>query len=157
MDYNKISELLEKYWEGESSLEEEATLRSFFSITHRDLPEHLREAAPLFQFFHEEAAGETVELPEWEFTQEQPETPVVKMNPFRNWMKYAAILLMAIGIGHAVRQHQQQQQVAMQQDKAFEETKNALRLLAKNLNKGTSQMQKLSYFNDATEKIEGNN
>jgi hypothetical protein len=38
---------------------------------------------------------------------------------------------------------------------ALEETKKALRLLAKNLNKGTTQMQKLSYFNDATEVIEG--
>ncbi|PSL43346.1 hypothetical protein CLV51_10835 [Chitinophaga niastensis] len=154
MDYNKISALLEKYWEGESSLEEEALLRNFFSTPHHDLPDELQEAAPLFQYFHEEA----------EKVWEAPSAKVVKLSPLQHWMKYAAVLLMAIGIGYALKQHQHREKaviVAMKaQDmedpqKAYAETKRALQLLAKNLNKGTSKMQKLSYFNEATAVIEG--
>lgn len=154
MDYKRISVLLEKYWEGETTLEEEAALRDFFSTSHPDLPEELLEAAPLFQYFRVEA----------EKVWEAPPVKVVKLSPWRHWMKYAAVMLVAVGIGYALKQHQQREQqvlVAMQQpnmndpQKAFDETKRALQLLAKNLNKGTSGMQKLSYFNEATAVVEG--
>ncbi|HEY9259917.1 hypothetical protein [Chitinophaga sp.] len=154
MDYNRISALLEKYWEGETSLEEEAGLREFFSTPHPDLPEALQEAAPMFQYFHVEAARE------WE----APTAKVVTLSPLRHWMKYAAVLLVAVGIGYAFRQqgHRQQEAIiAMRQQemndsqRALAETKKALQLLAKNLHKGTTQMQKLSYFNEATAVVEG--
>ncbi|SEW50815.1 hypothetical protein [Chitinophaga arvensicola] len=154
MDYKMISALLEKYWEGESTLEEEATLREFFSTPHNDLPEDLLEAAPLFGYFHVEA----------EKVWEAPPAKVVKLSPLRHWMKYAAVILVAVGIGYALKQHEQRQQqvlVAMQQEdmndpqKALEQTKRALQLLAKNLHKGTAGMQKLSYFNEATAVVEG--
>jgi hypothetical protein len=154
MDYNRISVLLEKYWEGETTLEEEAVLREFFSTPQPDLPEALQEAAPMFQYFHREATKV------WEV----PPVKVVKLSPFRHWMKYAAVLLVAVGIGYALKQQGHRQQeviIAMKQQemndpqRALDETKKALRLLAKNLHKGTSQMQKLSYFNDATSLVEG--
>ncbi|MGO4291493.1 hypothetical protein [Chitinophaga sp. RAB17] len=154
MDYNRISALLEKYWEGETSLEEEAGLREFFSTPHPDLPEALQEAAPMFQYFHVEATKV------WE----APPAKVVKLSPFRHWMKYAAVLLVAVGIGYALQQQGHRQQEAIialkQQEmndpqRALAETKKALQLLAKNLNKGTSKMQKLSYFNEATAIVEG--
>lgn len=154
MDYKVISVLLEKYWEGETTLGEEAALRDFFSTSHPDLPEELLEAAPLFQYFQVEA----------EKVWEAPPVKVVKLSPWRHWMKYAAVILVAVGIGYALKQHQQREQqvlVAMQQQdmndpqKAFDETKRALQLLAKNLHKGTSGMQKLSYFNEATAVVEG--
>lgn len=154
MDYKMISVLLEKYWEGESTLEEEAALRDFFSTSHPDLPEELLEAAPLFQYFQVEA----------EKVWEAPPVKVVKLSPWRHWMKYAAVMLVAVGIGYALKQHQQREQqvlVAMQQEdmndpqKAFDQTKKALQLLAKNLHKGTAGMQKLSYFNEATAVVEG--
>ena len=154
MDYNRISALLEKYWEGETSLEEEAGLREFFSTPHPDLPPALQEAAPMFQYFQLEAAKE------WE----APPVKVVKLSPLRHWMKYAAVLLVAVGIGYALQQQGQRQQeviIAMKKQemndpqRALAETQKALRLLAKNLNKGTSKMQKLSYFNEATAVVEG--
>ncbi|MBS0029622.1 hypothetical protein ACTJJ0_17575 [Chitinophaga sp. 22321] len=154
MDYNRISALLEKYWEGETSLEEEETLRVFFSTPHPDLPEALQEAAPMFRYFRAEA----------EKVWEVPPARVVKLSPMHHWMKYAAILLVAVGIGYAVKQHGQRERqavVAMKEQelndpqRAFDETRKALQLLAKNLNKGTSKMQKLSYFNEATSLVEG--
>src|SRR5688572_23992422 len=48
MESNKIQELLERYWQAETSLEEEAQLREYFSKP--DLPEQWREAANLFRY-----------------------------------------------------------------------------------------------------------
>ena len=51
MDHKYIEQLLERYWQGETSLEEEQILRSFFS--QRNLPEHLAPYADLFAFYAE--------------------------------------------------------------------------------------------------------
>ena len=51
MDSKKIKELLERYWNCETSLEEEAQLREYFQGTN--IPDELKEAATLFQYFHE--------------------------------------------------------------------------------------------------------
>jgi len=159
MDYNKIRALLEKYWEADTSLEEEALLRRFF-VTHREaLPEDLREAAPLFGYFQAESEKELPALPEASIL------PLRRARPWQHWMKYAAMLLLLAGVGYSIQQfrHKQQQLdlYAWQQDtftdpeKAYRETEKALELLARNLHKGTTQMEKLSYFNEATEKVRG--
>lgn len=48
MNYQYIEQLLERYWECQSTLEEEQILRSFFSQT--DIPEHLQPYASLFAY-----------------------------------------------------------------------------------------------------------
>lgn len=171
MDYNHISALLDRYWEGETTLEEEALLRRFFSEPHPDMPEPLLEAAPLFGFFREEMELEQAleeHLQEPKIPVEISPVKVVPLSPFRHWMKYAAVLLMAIGMGYAMKQHRRQEirvhiaEVQQQKEEeetrmAYLETKKALQLLAKNLNKGTEKMQKLAYFNEATGLITGDN
>lgn len=52
MDYKYIEQLLERYWQGETSLEEEEILRTFFC--QKDLPEGLQQYAPLFAYEREE-------------------------------------------------------------------------------------------------------
>lgn len=47
-----IEKLLNKYFEGDTTCEEERELRRFF--TEGIVPEHLKEYAPLFAFFEEE-------------------------------------------------------------------------------------------------------
>ncbi|MDL2244983.1 hypothetical protein LJC54_05705 [Parabacteroides sp. OttesenSCG-928-J18] len=42
MDYNRIENLLDRYWCGDTSIEEERELKRFFS-THTDLPEALEQ------------------------------------------------------------------------------------------------------------------
>lgn len=46
MDYTYIEQLLERYWEANTTLAEEAILKRFF--TQCDLPEHLARYQPLF-------------------------------------------------------------------------------------------------------------
>ena len=56
MDYKYIEQLMERYWNAETSLEEESILRTFFS--QKDIPaemEHLRA------LFTDDAAGETLD------------------------------------------------------------------------------------------------
>ncbi len=48
MNYQYIEQLLDRYWEGETTLEEEQILRTFFS--QPDVPEKMRQYAPLFQY-----------------------------------------------------------------------------------------------------------
>src|SRR3954465_1665860 len=49
MESNNIQELLNRYWNAETTLEEEAQLRAYFS--NKDLPEQFRETAALFRYF----------------------------------------------------------------------------------------------------------
>ncbi|ASZ12832.1 hypothetical protein KTO58_10230 [Chitinophaga pendula] len=177
MEYKEIRQLLKRYWEAETSLEEEAVLQAFFAAhAGEELPEDLREAAPLFAYFgleHELA----LELPEadisWPDFHERPPMQVIQggagktIRPWQHWMKYAAVLLMVAGIGYGVqRAHIKQVESATplaQRDtyddpeKAFAEAQKALALVAKNLNKGTRQMEKLTYFNEATDRIKETN
>lgn len=167
MDYNKIRTLIAKYWACETTEEEEAHLRHFFSTHTEALPEDLRDAAPMFQYFHAEANIE-LEMRDLDlslFTGPEKKTTAKVIRPFYyDWMKVAAILMMAFGVGYAIHQYEIKitEDPKLAQDtyddpqKAFEETQRALKLIAKNMNKGTRQMEKLAYFNEATDKVREN-
>lgn len=49
MDYKYIEQLLDRYWQAETSPAEESILRAFFC--QADVPAHLRQYAPLFATF----------------------------------------------------------------------------------------------------------
>ncbi len=55
MDYKYIEQLMERYWNAESSLEEESILRTFFS--QKDIPAEMEHLRPLFS---DEACGQTL-------------------------------------------------------------------------------------------------
>lgn len=58
MDYKYIEQLLERYWEAETTPQEENILKAFFSQT--EIPENLRRYQPLFEY--EQAAAEEEKL-----------------------------------------------------------------------------------------------
>ena len=60
MNLNEIEQLLETYFAGETSLEEERQLSEFFNNTV-DIPPHLKAYQPLFQYFQD---ASTTSLPE---------------------------------------------------------------------------------------------
>ena len=50
MDYRYIEQLMERYWEGETTLQEESILRTFFSQPDNlEIPENLRRYQDLFR------------------------------------------------------------------------------------------------------------
>lgn len=58
MDYKYINQLLERYWAGETSLEEEQILRSFFS--QPNVPEELKQYCCLFIYEQTEPATDVL-------------------------------------------------------------------------------------------------
>ncbi len=70
MDEQKIQDLLQRYFDGATSLEEERKLQQFFS--REEIPGELKKYQPLFAFFTEEKAieppqhkpkGKTIRIP----------------------------------------------------------------------------------------------
>lgn len=78
-----IDKILEKYFEGETSLEEESTLRNYFR--QPDIEEKYKIYTPIFNFFSEERK---------EFTKEKTKRRI----PLYTWIAVAASLLLIISI-----------------------------------------------------------
>lgn len=56
MDYKYIEQLIERYFQCETTLQEEQILRAFFAQDEQELPQQLRQYAPLFAAMQPEAA-----------------------------------------------------------------------------------------------------
>lgn len=107
MDFKYIEQLLERYWQCETSLEEEAQLRAFFAGD--DVPEHLLRYKDLFvyqQLQQEEHLGEDFDAR----VLAEIEAPVVKAKRltltarFIPLFKAAAVVAVVLSLGN-VMQH----------------------------------------------------
>ena len=172
MELAKIEELLAKYWECETSLEEEEELKKFFN--GEEVPEKWLHIKPLFQYYTEEKAtgvlGDSfdeqllVQLHEEKHKYLKPKGKVIPM--FRNIARVAAVALIVITAGYFVKEEYQQKKNEFDPyltdtfedpNEAFEETKKALQMISKNFNKGRKEVRKLSTFNEAQEKVKEDN
>lgn len=107
MDYKDIEQLLERYWQCETSLEEESALREFFS--KEDVPAHLACYKGLFAY---QQSQQEIGLGE-DFDARilaEVETPVVKAkrltlkSRFIPLFKAAAVIALILSLGN-VAQH----------------------------------------------------
>ena len=107
MDFKYIEQLLERYWRCETSLEEEAQLRAFF--TKEEIPEHLLRYKDLFvyqQFQQEVLLGADFDAR----VLAEIEVPVVKAKRmtltarFMPLFKAAAVVAVVLSLGN-VMQH----------------------------------------------------
>lgn len=104
MDYKYIEQLLERYWQCETTLEEEQILRSFFH--QGDVPEHLRQYNGIFNYeseaksehLSEDFKQKMIDLVE-EDTAVEAKTITLSQR-FAPLMKAAAIVAMALTIGN---------------------------------------------------------
>jgi hypothetical protein len=159
MDYNKIKVLLEKYWNCETTLEEESLLQNYLSGT--DIPEDLKEFTPLFQYYKSQRAMKVSEGFEDRVIDDiQSKEKKGKHKYLHIYYKVAAAVILILFF---VTIHQRfiavrEKATVMVQDtfenpeKALEETKKALLLVSEKWNKGKDNIAKLSEFNKA-EKI----
>ena len=92
MDYKYINQLLDRYWKGETSLEEEQILRSFFSQIC--VPEELAKYRPLFNY--EQTETKTDRLGD-DFDErimsmiDEPQELKVKAQPIRSSQRFAPL------------------------------------------------------------------
>lgn len=83
-----IEELLNKYFEGETTCEEERELRRFF--TRGIIPEHLQMYRPMFAFLNEENRQSKTAVPEVPKT--CPSTPPSTLHIQRNGCRNIAYI-----------------------------------------------------------------
>lgn len=96
MDHISIIKLLDKYFEGETSLEEEKWIRNYFSLHKDQLHPDLKPYEPLFQFFEEE---KTVHLEKnlLELLPTPPDIKVISYNKmYLVWLRSAAAVLLLV-------------------------------------------------------------
>ncbi len=149
MDYNNIQNLLDKYWEGETSVEEEKRLRVYFN--QPNVPEKWATIQPMFQYFEHE---KVIRIEQEDFEEQllaQLDTttirPIRSRRNIRRILSYAAaVLLLVVGSYTTYQQFQpvpaDDQYLSLNdlsdEDRlAYEQTKFALSFLASKLNKGT--------------------
>lgn len=142
--------LIEKYFEGETSLEEEVQLREYFN--HGQVADELKMYQPLFQHF----ASEQEQVVSDGFDEalfhkmEASEAKIVKMRAWpKQLLRIAAIgAVLVVAMIFLQRSNQKPAQVASvdwskyeitDEKLAYEETVKALKLLSSKLNKGTKK------------------
>ncbi len=124
---NRKDELLEKYWSGESSLEEEKELRQILSTSEHQSPEK-----ELFEWFHDLA-----ELDSPAFVH-----PKHLRKPIQTWIRWAALFIVFLTLSWLT--HQQVQKTA--ERKAFEQVMQAFSMIQENMEKGTKELNIIEEF-----------
>ncbi|MEM1003288.1 MAG: hypothetical protein AAGH46_11635 [Bacteroidota bacterium] len=162
MVLNRIEELLTKYEDVETTLQEEQELRDYF--TSDEVAPHLEYYRPLFQYF---AASQKEE-----FTKDVPLK--TRTRSMYQWISVAAVSIIMLGIflprtlfGPSVEEEAQVRLAYKQTMEALslvsagmnkgKQELTSLALLTNNLNDGMSQASRLGEFTKATNKIFKNN
>lgn len=136
MELHNIESLLEKYFQGETTIPEENELRNYFSSP--DVAQHLAAYKPLFSYF----AGAGQEKFE--------QTPLRSKKRYVAWLSVAASVVILLGIGITFFNGQPDDLGTFDNpDVAFRETQKALSLLSGNVNKGIESMQYVQEYEDA--------
>lgn len=111
MDYKYINQLLDRYWKGETSLEEEEILRAFFS--QDELPAELKPYQALFSYemgeAKQEALGDDFDqkimaMIEDEYTKKPNKAKVISLTErLKPLFKAAAVVAIILTLGNAVQ------------------------------------------------------
>jgi hypothetical protein len=159
MDSKRIEQLLEKYWNAETSLEEEQELHQFFQ--GNDIPENLKETAALFRYFETEKSRTLNENFDATVTKQITQRQGGKIISMSNWVQIArvaagiAVVVAAVYlIGIEVRKPNEMVDTESDPKLAFEQTKKALMMISRNFHKAQNEASKINLLNEAEEKIQ---
>ncbi|MBX2896517.1 MAG: hypothetical protein KF763_13805 [Cyclobacteriaceae bacterium] len=160
MDSKQIEQLLEKYWNCETSLEQERMLREYF---RGQVPENLNEVAGLFRYFEsqqqKEIAGSDFDAQvKQQIRQQRPKGKVINLAfALRIAAGLVVVLVATYFVRLEVRKSYSSEVADTYSDPqlALEETKKALMMLSKGFNKAQKEAGKLKVFNEAEQKIKG--
>lgn len=145
MELHKIEQLLEKYFDGETSITEENELKSYFSSS--DVAQHLEQYKPMFGYFST--------AKEQQFEQHIPLTAKKRKVA---WISVAASVVVLLGAGTFAyfNYNQPQSQDLGTYDNpeiAFRETQKALSLLSNNVNVGVESVQYIEQYETTKAKV----
>ena len=103
MDYKYIEQLLERYWEGETTLQEEAILRTFFN--QEDVPAGLMKYKSFFECgLQEETLGDDFAARILSsIGQEESKVKMISLSRLKPLFKAAAVVAILLTIGNAAQ------------------------------------------------------
>jgi len=139
MVLDRIENLIDKYFEGETSIAEENELKVYFSSS--DVAQHLKQYQPIYVYFSQ--------AKEQQFTQEIPQQ--TKKQNVVMWLSIAAsvIVMLSVGTFMYFETNKTEQFVACNSEDspelALEQTQKALALVSEHLNTG---IESVSYINE---------
>ena len=146
MELDKTEQLLEKYFDGETSIPEENELRAYFSSS--DVAQHLEHYKPMFGYFST--------AKEQHFEQQIPLTARKRKVA---WISVAASVVVLLGAGtFAYFNYSQPRQnrdlgTYDNPEVAFRETQKALEMLSDNVNVGVESVQYINEYEVTRDKI----
>ena len=143
MELAKIESLLEAYFEGNTSLSEEAQLRAYFK--KGSVAAHLKQYQPLFQGL-EKARGEVSQR---EIS--LPQKSGLKIKSL--WYGIAASAVIGLFVANYMFSEPSLSQDQEEALTAFKESKKAMFLLSENFNKGALQLAHVNQFTETKNRI----
>ena len=163
MDSKNMEDLLKKYWDCETTLEEEKQLREYFG--GNNIPDQWKDTAALFRYFEETKKKSLTDLAFEGQVMHKLHAPkkskVVRLvyNTMRIAAGLAVVLAATWFIRNEVRETTPQAVVDTYDDPklAFEETKKALLMISKSFGTAEEQARKINLFNEAQEEIQREN
>jgi hypothetical protein len=160
MDSDAVKALLDKYWNAETTLEEEQQLRGY--LRDNTVPDEWKETALMFRYFDENKKKSLNDIAFDGRVLERVRQPVrgKAVRLFYNTMRIAAglavVMVATWFIRSEVRKSTPQEMVDTYDDPklAFEETKKALMMISRSFGTAEEQAKKINMFNEAQQEIQ---
>lgn len=148
MDLQKIEQLLDAYFEGDTDVADEKMLKAYFSGD--EVAPHLEPYRELFAYFAQAKSEKT----NVEVKSIQTEKPV-NLKSMRSWYSIAALFVVALGVTFFLQNNPNQITDAerIEAEIAFEKTKQALNFFSHQFNESASKLKVLNEFEESTNKI----
>jgi len=149
MEFNKIEDILEKYFQGETSIAEEKELKNYFSSPN--VAQHLEQYKPMFGYFSQ--------------VKEQKSTQTIPLKTKKRnvaWLSIAASVVVLLGVGTYFYVSEKNAAPAVAQtelgtyddpEEALAATQKALALLSSNVNVGIESVQYIKEYEQSKNKI----
>lgn len=149
MELDKIENILEKYFQGETTIAEENQLKEYFSSS--DVAQHLEQYKPIFGYFSQ--------------VKQQKSTQEIPLKTKRRnvaWLSIAASIVVLLGIGTYLFMSQENTAPVVAQselgtyddpEEALKATQKALSLLSSNVNVGIESVQYINEYEQSKNRI----
>ena len=161
MDIKELRKLLQKYYNGETTLKEEDTLKKYF-VDNLHIGEEFQAEKEQFVMF-DKAKKQDVPFKDFEkdlekiIDNQKVKYPVFRSN--KTWIQIAAVaasVLIIFGVYNSIKYFAGKPEYKDTIDDpyiAYEETKNALQYISEKLNYGTKELNNVSKFNSGVQKL----
>jgi hypothetical protein len=149
MELNRIENIIEKYFQGETTIAEEKELKEYFSSP--DVAQHLEQYKPMFGYFSQVKEQKSMQ-----------EIPLQSKKRNVAWLSIAASVVVLLGIGTFMYVSEKNTSPVVAQselgtydnpEEALAATQKALAMLSNNVNVGIESVQYIQEYEQSKNKI----